>query len=257
MSTAQAIDIFVRSPVSSEMITYLAHRTQTVIHCSSTGTPTTSRPLPSLRTFIATLVHHSKVPTATLMSTLVYLTRLRSALPVLAKGMPCTLHRVFLACLILAAKALNDSSPKNKHWARHTDGLFAVEEVNLMEKQLLYILDWDLRIERRELVVHWERFLVPIRSALVAASAASATTATPALPKHSSKQSSSTRYITSAPFKPSQLASNDCEDEPVDTPTTSPEEDAYNLKRDWNNHNHNHNHSQHHSHIAYRQMVQA
>lgn len=54
-------------------------------------------------------------------------------------GMHCTCHRVFLATLIVAAKYLNDQSPKNKHWSAHSQ-IFSVGEVNLMEKQLLSLL---------------------------------------------------------------------------------------------------------------------
>jgi hypothetical protein len=83
--------------------------------------------------------------------------------------MRCTVHRIFLASLILAAKNLNDSSPKNKHWARYTSIRafpnfgFSITEVNLMEKQLLYLLDWDLRINPEDLYCHLDPFLAPIR----------------------------------------------------------------------------------------------
>jgi len=103
------------------------------------------------------------------MSSLVYLSRLQQRLPPVAKGMRCTVHRIFLASLILAAKNLNDSSPKNKHWARYSsvkgyEGFgFSITEVNLMEKQLLFLLDWDLRITNEDLFTHFEPFLAPIR----------------------------------------------------------------------------------------------
>ena len=113
--------------------------------------------------FITALCQKSNVHTSTLMCVTIYLDRLRQRLPRVAKGMACTCHRVFLAALILAAKYLNDSSPKNKHWARYTLGLFSLAEVNLMEKQMLYLLDWDLRITTDQLYTSLQPFLTPIR----------------------------------------------------------------------------------------------
>ncbi|KAJ2880493.1 PHO85 cyclin-1, partial [Coemansia aciculifera] len=52
--------------------------------------------------------------------------------------------------LVRCRKYLNDASPKNKYWARYST-VFTVAEVNLMEKQLLFLLDFDLRIDNDDL----------------------------------------------------------------------------------------------------------
>lgn len=212
MSSSQALNIFIQQPVSKSMINYLAQTTLTVIKCehAAYATPPSSPgsqvlvaepTLESLTIFINNIVKMSNVHTPTLMSSLVYLSRLRERLPKLAMGMACTCHRIFLAALILAAKNLNDSSPKNKYWAQYTMGLFSIEEVNLMEKQLLFLLDWDLRITKEDLYVQFAPFLTNIKKSLVSSSSlqtsrhlAPATTAplhiqprreaAPQLPKH-------------------------------------------------------------------------
>jgi PHO85 cyclin-1 len=179
-----ALEEFVRQPVRSYMIQHLAKQASQVIRCeqpSESVLPTppstppsdpladSQAPLPSLEAFITSLVTKSSVQVPTLMSALVYLGRLKSRLPPVAKGMRCTTHRIFLAALILAAKNLNDSSPKNKHWARYTtvkgyDGFgFGLAEVNLMERQMLYLLDFECRVTEQDLFEHFEPFLAPIR----------------------------------------------------------------------------------------------
>lgn len=167
MEYERALRQFVHYPVSGEMVGYLADRTCEVISCGTAGSPASTRvtstvPIMPLEQFIALLVERSGVHTSTLMATLVYLDRLAQKLPRLARGMGCTYHRVFLAALILASKYLNDSSPKNKHWARHTGGLFNLAEVNLMEKQMLFLLEWDPKITMTDLVKYLHPFLEPI-----------------------------------------------------------------------------------------------
>ena len=198
---AAALDHFIYTPVSRSMISYLASAACSVIQCDPTmmPPPPTAAPqnsrlpptppktpppravpaedvgLPTLEEFITQLVVSSNVQVPTLMSTLVYLNRLRSRLQPMAKGLRCTTHRIFLASLILAAKYLNDSSPKNKHWANYSvmpcAGFsfgFSRTEVNLMEKQLLFLLDWDLRVTEEDLYRELDPFLAPLRNDVAA-----------------------------------------------------------------------------------------
>ncbi|KAF4459530.1 cyclin [Fusarium albosuccineum] len=188
-----ALEQFVYQPVGRDMIAYLAEAAHNVIACDSTlmppapveprhNLPTPPRSpeprtvrsedggLPSLEEFITQLVVSSNVQVPTLMSTLVYLGRLKCKLQPMARGLRCTAHRIFLAALILAAKYLNDSSPKNKHWANYSHITtecynfgFSRTEVNLMEKQLLFLLEWDLRITEEDLYRDLNDFLEPLR----------------------------------------------------------------------------------------------
>ncbi|KAK3305086.1 uncharacterized protein B0T15DRAFT_554911 [Chaetomium strumarium] len=176
---AAALERFVAQPVDEEMIRYLAKAAtgltgHGVLAGADETLPTVAgrvgRGLPTIERFIMQLVVSSNVPVPTLMSSLVYLRRLKPRVQPMAKGLRQT-HRIFLASLILAAKYLNDKSLKNADWAAYSvirtqaySFGFSKTEVNVMESQLLSLLDWDLGISDEDLYLELDYFLAPIRA---------------------------------------------------------------------------------------------
>lgn len=157
-----ALDKLMASEISSQMVDHLVYQTEKVITVVSDENAKLNKRLPTLRKFILRLVDYTNVYTETLLMTLCYLHRVQKKLPSHATGLPSTRHRIFLSCLILSAKNHNDSSPLNKHWTKYTDGLFTLQDVNLMERQLLSLLDWDLNIGEDEVISIMKPLLDPI-----------------------------------------------------------------------------------------------
>ncbi|EMG46476.1 hypothetical protein G210_3277 [Candida maltosa Xu316] len=169
----QALKVFLNGPITHDMIHKIVVATLQVIPCQDTKSKTytssdnTIKQLPSLMTFLTKLVKYTNVYTGTLMATLIYLQKLKNKLPKNAHGLPCTRHRILLSCLILSSKFHNDSSPKNKHWAKYTDGLFSVKDINLMERQLIFLLNWDLKVTNEEMCHSLNSFLEPIKLEII------------------------------------------------------------------------------------------
>lgn len=177
VSDKEALRLFSRQPVSQEMIAFLVNTTKSVLQIrrkkplyqplKDTGMLVSPVKGPvALSDFIYRLIKYLNVQTPTLMASLIFLDRLRRILPANSVGMETTRHRVFLASLILSAKFLNDSSPLNKHWARYTDGLLSVDEVNMAERELIALLKWDITIREDELILVLQPFLSGIKESI-------------------------------------------------------------------------------------------
>lgn len=141
---------FNKKPVNNEMVEYLVTLTNQLIKTPQNNEWDPS--VPKLITFIKRLVIHSNVQTATLMATAVYLTKLKDIIPSDVCGIETTIHRIFLGCLILASKILNDTSPMNKYWAKYTEGLLNIREVNTIERELLEYFQWNIQLDTKDLI---------------------------------------------------------------------------------------------------------
>ncbi|KAI8886479.1 hypothetical protein K501DRAFT_331256 [Backusella circina FSU 941] len=123
---------------------------QRSIHCNEKSytldtpphTPYFSMPF---RDYIEAVVVRSRIDTGTLISTLSYAHRLKNKLSQSSKGMECTHHRIFLATLIITSKYVHDTALNNKYWVTFSQ-IFSASEINLMERQLLQLLDYNIEI---------------------------------------------------------------------------------------------------------------
>ncbi|KAJ1973198.1 hypothetical protein H4R35_004243 [Dimargaris xerosporica] len=135
---------------------------------SSNGSATTvGASLPSLSSFIRSVVHRTQTPTTAIITALIYLCRLKQRHPS-CKGSPGAGHRLILAALITATKSLYDDAYHNRSWVTVSQGLFSLAEVNQMEMEFLVFLNFRLCVTRdqwcefvaiidEKLQSHWER----------------------------------------------------------------------------------------------------
>jgi hypothetical protein len=101
--------------------------------------------LPTLDLFIKQTIIESNTAIPNLVVALVYLHRFGLRIASKVNGAHDSRHRIFLACLVIACKYLNDVTYKNEYWASLWK-TFSVEDVNLMERELLIILNFNLTI---------------------------------------------------------------------------------------------------------------
>ncbi|CCE61402.1 hypothetical protein TPHA_0A03250 [Tetrapisispora phaffii CBS 4417] len=164
MSDYEALLKFNKVPINKEMINYICALTESIINIKNSNSMVSiALPPPPLAKFIKNICVKSNVQTPTLMATTVLLEKLKKIIPSNVYGIESTRHRIFLGCLILSAKSLNDSSPLNKHWAKYTESYIHLREVNTIERELLNYFDWNVSISQEELFSSLSYFLEPIK----------------------------------------------------------------------------------------------
>ncbi|KIM38948.1 hypothetical protein M413DRAFT_419944 [Hebeloma cylindrosporum] len=107
-------------------------------HGSSTN------PRGKLPLFIAYALHRTKLPEPVLFAALVLLERLKIRFPSTQGGSG---HRMFISAYIASSKALCDDTYSAKSWAVVAQGLFSLEEMNQMEREMYRYLRWDINVD--------------------------------------------------------------------------------------------------------------
>jgi hypothetical protein len=105
----------------------------------------------SMGDLIFNILQRTRLSLTTLVTALFYLKRLKNLHPG-CKGSKTACHRLVMSAFILAAKNNYDDTFDNKAWASVSLDLFSLKEINQMEKEFLYFLDYRLHVCRRDYV---------------------------------------------------------------------------------------------------------
>ncbi|KND04828.1 uncharacterized protein SPPG_00531 [Spizellomyces punctatus DAOM BR117] len=135
-------------PINAALINLVVDTASQVIPCAP-PTPGSVH-VPPLHKFVNDFARRMRVSSSTLITAICYLSRLQRKLPSTARGLACTLHRIVLASMLVATKYLYDAPVKNRVWAAHS-AVFSLAEVNLMERQLLFLLDFKVGACKEEM----------------------------------------------------------------------------------------------------------
>ncbi|KAI8093625.1 uncharacterized protein BX664DRAFT_330170 [Halteromyces radiatus] len=149
MHYSQLEKSWMESRISHELVSLLTHEVSMIV--TPIFNPTLHMTtIPSLHDFIDILVRKSRTRTGTLLVALILLNRLSYRLGYVTTGMASAPQRIFLASLIVSTKLIHDTSPKNKHWLAFANDYFELDEINLMEKQFLTLMDFNLSISSHD-----------------------------------------------------------------------------------------------------------
>ncbi|KAI0776270.1 hypothetical protein BD413DRAFT_602710 [Trametes elegans] len=116
--------------------------------CVSGSAPAVHRrpptPSPPLANFIAYALHRTRLHTSVTFAALYLLQRLKARFPA-ARG--SSGHRLFISAFMIASKVICDDTYSNKSWSIVGQGMFALREINQMEREMCSYLEWQLNID--------------------------------------------------------------------------------------------------------------
>ncbi|ORY06612.1 hypothetical protein K493DRAFT_190414, partial [Basidiobolus meristosporus CBS 931.73] len=102
---------------------------------------------PAFRNFCYQVLSTSQVSVPVILLALVYIQRFKSSSPC-TMGADSSEGRLFAVALMLANKFLDDGPFTNRTWSEVTG--IPLSEINIMEREFLTILSFDLNMSHRE-----------------------------------------------------------------------------------------------------------
>lgn len=108
------------------------------------GTPT-----PSLPHFVGYALHRTRLPSIVTFAALLLLQRLKARFPA-ARG--SSGHRLFISAFMIASKVICDDTYSNQSWGIVAQKMFALKEINQMEREMCGYLEWNLNVMGEEVV---------------------------------------------------------------------------------------------------------
>ncbi|WVQ82381.1 hypothetical protein IAT38_004509 [Cryptococcus sp. DSM 104549] len=119
-----------------------------LFQCPNIPTPTTpGAPTPTLAHFVAYALHRTRLPSIVTSAALLLLQRLKKRYPG-ARG--SSGHRLFISAFMIASKVICDDTYSNQSWGIVAQKMFALKEINQMEREMCGYLEWNLNFAPRE-----------------------------------------------------------------------------------------------------------
>lgn len=190
----------------AELLSYAPKFIEKMFQCDPLPPPTFPNQI-ILPVFLLNIMNRTRINTCTLAAAFFYLERLKKLHP-RCKGSPGSGHRLLLAAVVVAAKYMYDDTFDNTAWATVSSGLFELEQVNHMEREMLSFLDFKLFIKTQEWYQFVEKLWLDMNESLSAPLSSLSTT----LPNRSQNSSSSfsrqNSFSRQDSFRPSPISSS-------------------------------------------------
>lgn len=100
-------------------------------------------PTPTLAHFVAYALHRTRLPSIVTFAALLLLQRLKIRFPA-ARG--SSGHRLFISAFMIASKVICDDTYSNQSWGIVAQKMFALKEINQMEREMCGYLEWNLNV---------------------------------------------------------------------------------------------------------------